>query len=413
MKYAVLVGDGMADYPVPELRNRTPLEAARTPYMDLLAREGVGGFARTVPKGMEPGSDVANLSIMGVDPSRCYTGRGPLEAASMGILLEDDEHAFRCNLVTVSDDTMIDYSGGHISTGEGRVLIELLQEKFSGRGVRFYPGVSYRNLMVTPGRLLQEGEGPLRCVPPHDITGKPIRQHLPSGKGGRFLRELMQASYLILSRDAVNKVKIDLGENPTNMIWLWGGGKKPVIEAFRSERGMAGAVISAVDLVKGIGRCLDLEVIDVPGATGYYDTDYSAKARAALAALGEADFALVHVEAADEAGHNGDRSEKVRAIENFDAKIVGPVLEGLRRAGEPFRMLVLPDHATPLSLRTHTADPVPFCIYGEGIAPDGMAAFSEKDAKSGSLKIEDGWRLMDSLLAREPASESKGATGCH
>ena len=400
MKYVVLVGDGMADYPVPELRNRTPLEVARTPHMDLLAVGGAGGFVRTVPKGMEPGSDVANLSIMGVDPSRCYTGRGPLEAASIGIPLADDDYAFRCNLVTVADDTMVDYSGGHISNGEGRVLIELLMEKFSGRGVRFLPGVSYRNVMIAPERLLQDGEGPLRCVPPHDITGTSIRRHLPTGKGSRILRELMQASYLILSQDAINKVKIDLGENPANMIWLWGGGKKPLIGTFRSERGLGGAVISAVDLVKGIGRCLDLEVIDVPGATGYYDTDYSAKARAALGALGEADFVLVHVEAADEAGHNGDRSEKVRAIENFDAKIVGPVIEGLKQAGDPFRILVLPDHATPLSLRTHTADPVPFCLFGNGIAPDGMAAFNEKAAAKGSLKIEEGWRLMDSLLAR-------------
>jgi 2,3-bisphosphoglycerate-independent phosphoglycerate mutase len=264
--------------------------------------------------------------------------------------------------------------------------------------------------MIAPERLLQEGEGPLRCVPPHDITGTSIRRHLPTGRGSRILRELMQASYLILSQDAINKVKIDLGENPANMIWLWGGGKKPVMGTFRAERGLEGAVISAVDLVKGIGRCLGLEVINVPGATGYYDTDYSAKARAALAALREADFVLVHVEAADEAGHNGDRSEKVRAIENFDAHVVGPVLEGLRQAGQPFRMLILPDHATPLSLRTHTADPVPFCICGQGIAPDGMEAFSEKAARGGSLKFEDGWQMMDSLLAPQTGPESEGAS---
>lgn len=403
MKYVVLVGDGMADFPVPELRNRTPLEVARIPHMDRCAREGVGGLVRTVPKGMEPGSDVANLSIMGVDPALCYTGRGPLEAASIGIVLADDEYAFRCNLVTVSDDTMVDYSGGHISSGEGRVLVELLAEKFAGRGVRFYPGVSYRNIMIVPEILLQEGEGPLRCVPPHDITGTSIRRHLPTGRGSRVLRELMQASYLILSHDPVNRVKIDLGENPANMIWLWGGGKKPRMGTFHAMRGLEGAVISGVDLVKGIGRCLGLEVPDVPGATGYYDTDYSAKARAALAALREVDFVLVHVEAADEAGHNGDRSEKVRAIENFDAKVVGPILEGLRGAGQPFRMLVLPDHATPLSLRTHTADPVPFCLCGEGIAPDRMASFSEKVALGGSRMVEEGWRLMDALLARPPA----------
>ncbi len=412
MKYVVLVGDGMADRPIPELGNRTPLEVARTPHMDRCAREGAGGLVRTVPEGMEPGSDVANLSILGVDPSRCYTGRGPFEAAAMGAPLSGDEWAFRCNLVTVSEDVMVDYSGGHISSGEGRVLIALLAERFAGRGVRFHPGVGYRNIMIAPERLLLDGEGALRCVPPHDITGRPIRDHLPTGRGSRLLRELMQASYLILSQETVNKVKIDLGENPANMIWLWGGGKKPATAAFRAERGIDGAVISAVDLIKGIGLSLGLEVIGVPGATGYYDTDYSAKAAAALAALNEIDFVLVHVEAADEAGHNGDRSEKVRAIENFDAKVVGPVMDGLRRGGRPFRALLLPDHHTPLSLRTHTADPVPFCICGEGITPDGMAAFSEKAAAAGSIRIEEGWRLMDELLSPRPDGGGGGAQEC-
>jgi len=398
MKYVILVGDGMADYPIEELRNRTPLEVARTPNMDLLAREGMGGRVRTIPPDMEPGSDVANLSIMGVDPQRYYTGRGSLEAASMGVQMGENELAFRCNLVTVAEDQMVDYSGGHISSREGKVLIDFLNEKFSARGVRFHAGVSYRNLMIVPEELLQDGEGEMRCVPPHDITGKPIRPHLPVGKGSRLLRELMQTSHLILSQHQVNRVKIDLGENPANMIWLWGGGKKTAIGTFRSVRGIDGAVISAVDLVKGIGRILGLDVIDVPGATGYYDTDYAAKARAALTALEGMDFALIHVEAADEAGHNGDRSEKVRAIENFDAKVVGTVLEGLRGTG-PFRIMVLPDHATPLSLKTHVSDPVPFCIYGEGIMADGMYAFSEKAAMKGSLVVNEGWRLIDRLLA--------------
>jgi 2,3-bisphosphoglycerate-independent phosphoglycerate mutase len=398
MKYAILIGDGMADYPLIELRNRTPLEVARTPNMDFLAREGVGGLVRTIPHDMEPGSDVANLSIMGVDPTRYYTGRGPLEAASMGIEMGGDDLAFRCNLVTVADDLMVDYSGGHISSGEGRLLIELLSEKFAGRGVRFFPGVSYRNLMLVSEQLLQEDGGPLHCVPPHDIMGHPIREHFPTGKGSRLLREIMQASYLILSQHAVNKVKIDLRENPANMIWLWGGGKKPSFGTFREEHGLSGAVISAVDLVKGIGKLLGFEVIDVPGATGYYDTDYSGKAGAALSALGRVDCVLVHVEAADEAGHNGDRTEKVRAIQNFDAKVVGTILEGLRDAGD-CRIMVLPDHATPLSVRTHVADPVPFCICGTGISPDGMEAFNEKAAAKGSLNISEGWHLLDHLLA--------------
>ena len=388
----------MADYPLVELSNRTPLEVAWTPNMDFLAREGVGGLVRTIPHDMEPGSDVANLSIMGVDPVRYYTGRGPLEAASMGVEMEGDDLAFRCNLVTVADENMVDYSGGHISSGEGRLLIELLGEKFSRRGVRFFPGVSYRNLMLVSERLLSEDGGPLHCVPPHDIMGQPLREHFPTGRGSRFLGEIMQASYLILSPHAVNKVKIDLGENPANMVWLWGGGKKPSFGTFREERGLSGAVISAVDLVKGIGKLLGFEVIDVPGATGYYDTDYSGKAEAALGALGRVDCVLVHVEAADEAGHNGDRTEKVRAIENFDAKVVGTMLEGLRGAGD-FRIMVLPDHATPLSVRTHVADPVPFCICGAGITPDGMQAFNEKAAAKGSLSLEAGCELMDHLLA--------------
>lgn len=402
MKYALLVGDGMADYPLEELRKRTPLEVARTPHMDFLAKGGIGGRVHTIPPGMEPGSDVANLSILGVDPARYYTGRGPLEAISMGLEMGEHEIAFRCNLVTVADETMVDYSGGHISSEEGKILIALLNERLSGRGVRFYPGVSYRNLMLLPEELL-EGEGPLRCVPPHDITGKPIEPHLPTGRGSRLLREIMQVSQMILSQHQVNRVKIDLGENPANMVWLWGGGKKPVIAPFKTTRGVEGAVVSAVDLVKGMGRMLGLQVIKVRGATGYYDTDYSAKARAALEALGRVDFVLVHVEAADEAGHNGDRSEKVRAIENFDAKVVGPIVEALRTNG-PFRIMVLPDHATPLSIRTHVADPVPFCIYGDGITPDAMQSFTEKAASKGSLTIEEGWRLMDHFIQASPES---------
>jgi 2,3-bisphosphoglycerate-independent phosphoglycerate mutase len=399
MKYVLLIGDGMADYPIPELGNHTPLEIARTPRMDLLAKNGIGGLVRTIPRGMKPGSDVANLSILGVDPKRYYTGRGPLEASSLGIELEDDELAFRCNLVTVADDTMVDYSGGHVSSEEGKVFIELLSEKFADRNVRFYPGVSYRNLMTSSEGLLQDGHGTLRCVPPHDISGMPIRPNLPKGKGSRLLREIMEASYAILSQHQINKVKIDLGENPANMIWLWGGGKKPAIESFQTVHHLSGAVISAVDLIKGLGNIMRLEVIDVPGATGYYDTDYEGKARAALAALDRLDFVLVHVEAPDEAGHNGDRSEKVRAIENFDSRVVGKILDGLH-GRTPFKVMVLPDHATPLSIKSHVADPVPFCIYGTGITPDGMPAFNEKAASKGLLNINAGWRLMERFLGK-------------
>lgn len=387
----------MADYPLTELRARTPLEVARTPGMDAAAREGVGGRVRTVPRGMKPGSDVANLSILGIDPRKSYTGRGPLEAASRGIELAGDEWVFRCNLVTVAEGKMADYSGGHISSEEAAVLIGLLAGKFRDRGVRFIPGVSYRNLMIVNEEALKGGHGEPHCVPPHDITGAPIQPNLPRGKGGRLLKEMMQASLHILSDHPINRVKLDLGENPANMIWLWGGGKKPAVESFKSVHHLTGAVISAVDLIKGIGRSLGLEVVEVPGATGYYDTNYEGKAGAALEALERHDLVLVHVEAADEAGHNGDRSEKVRAIENFDGKIVGPLIEGLT-GSVPFRALILPDHATPLATKTHAPDPVPFCIYGSGIEPDGMEAFNERASLKGSLNISDGWRLIEHLL---------------
>lgn len=397
MKYVICVGDGMADYPLKQMGDRTPLEVARTPHMDRCAREGAGGRVRTVPRGMEPGSDVANLSILGIDPRDGYTGRGPLEAASMGIALLDDEWAFRCNLVTVAEDIMIDYSGGHISSEEARVLIELLAEKFAARGVRFQPGISYRHLMIVSENLLKGGHGHLHCVPPHNITGMPIRPNFPKGKGSRLLQEIMQASITILTPHPVNKIKIDLGENPANMIWLWGGGKKPFITSFRETYDLEGAVISAVDLIKGIGTILGLDIVEVPGATGYYDTDYNAKADAALKTLEKVDFVFVHVEAPDEAGHNGDCSEKVRAIENFDEKVVGTLLRGLPVFGE-YRMLVLPDHATPLSVKSHVADPVPFCLYGTDIDPDGMPAFNEKASAEGSLSVSEGWHLIDYLI---------------
>ena len=397
MKYAILVGDGMSDYRLDDLDGRTPLQAARTPEMDRIAKEGMTGMARTVPRNMDASSDVANMSIFGYDPKEFYTGRGPLEAASMGIELGPDDVAFRANLVTVSDGVMVDYSAGHISSNEAAVLIELLGGKFSRRGVRFYPGVSYRHLMIVPEVKLSGGHGHLRCVPPHDITGKPIMENLPRGKGAKFLGEIMTGSQFMLADHEINTIRVDLGENPADMLWLWGQGKKPSMPLFKERHGVDGAVISAVDLIKGMALCIGLKVIDVPGATGYYDTDYAAKAEYALRALEGADFVFVHVEAPDEAGHNGDLGEKIRAIENFDEKVVGRIADGMRRMGE-HRILVMPDHPTPVELRTHADDPVPYAIAGNGIRADAVCRFDEGSIGKGGGQTVAASGLVDVLF---------------
>lgn len=397
MKYAVLVGDGMADYPVSELKGKTPLEFSRTPNMDLIAKSGSGGKALTIPKGMEPGSDVANLSALGFDPKEYYSGRGPLEAASMDINLESNEIAFRCNLVTVCGGVMDDYSAGHIPTKESVVLMEILNKELQSEGVKFYPGVSYRNLMIIKEDLLGSGRGVLKCVPPHDISGRKIKRYLPKGKGALKLRNIMEKSVDILTKHEINQIKLDLKENPANMIWLWGQGKKSQLPLFKESFGVTAGIISAVGLLKGIGKTLGMEVIDVPGATGYYDTDYNAKAKYAIDALNRLDLIFVHVESPDEAGHNGDLRNKILAIENFDDKIVGPIWRSLKANGE-YRILVLPDHPTPLKLRTHVADPVPFALCGKGVSRDDMMIFTEKGAGKGSFGIVPGHKLMELLV---------------
>lgn len=399
MKCAILVGDGMADWPVDELDGRTPLEVSRKPNMDWICQNGSGGRAITIPKGMEPGSDIANLSVLGFNPKEYYSGRGPFEAESYGVELKDDEVAFRCNLVAVTDGKMIDYSAGHIKTHESTILMEVLNRELGSDKIKFYPGVSYRNLMVIKEDLLLSGRGGLRCTPPHDIIGKKITKYLPKGKGGEVIRSVMERSRDILLKQEINLVKIDLKENPANMIWLWGYGKKPQMPLFKDRFGVTSGMISAVGLLKGIGKCLGMEVIDVPGATGYYDTDYSAKAQYAIDALKRLDLIFVHVEAPDEAGHNGDLRNKILAIENFDQKVVGPILDYLRSLGN-YRVLVLPDHATPLKVRTHVDEPVPFAICGEGISIDTMQSFTEKEAEKGGFGTVSGDKLGD-LLCRQ------------
>ena len=399
MKYIVLVCDGMADYPTKELGERTPIEAARTPNMDFIAKHGRLGRVKTIPSGFIPGSDIAQLSILGYDPKKFYSGRGPLEAANLGVNLEEGDVAFRCNLITASGDTLTDYSAGHISTKEATTIINFIDQSIGTNRIKFYPGVSYRHLMVVK-RGQEEKLESVRCVPPHDISGKSISRNLPKGDSADVVIQLMEDARKILDKHEINLVRVDLKENPANMIWLWGQGVRPSMPKFTDKYGLTGSVISAVDLIKGLGKLIGLEVINVKGATGYYDTNYEGKAKAALESLKTNDFVFVHVEAADEAGHNGDLREKITAIERFDQMIVGTILEEFKNK-QNFRVLVMPDHATPVSLKTHVADDVLFGVYGQGIVAGGFLSYSEKEALKSELNFEKGYELMDYFIRGE------------
>lgn len=394
MKLCIVVPDGMADDPQEELDGKTPVEAASTANLDRIAREGRLGQVKLIPEGMPPGSDVANLAVLGYDPKRYYTGRAPLEAMAMGIPLGKDDWALRCNLVTVSDRLMNDYSAGHISTDEAVVLIALLNEKMGTDQRTFHPGVSYRHLMV----VRDTPQLDVKTTPPHDITGQPIDDYLPGGPNGEMLRELMQRSAGILENHEVNNVRLELGENPANMIWLWGEGKPSELPSFREKYGKEAVLISAVDLLKGIALSIGMDVIRVPGATGYLDTDYAAKGKYACEALDKYDLVFVHVEAPDEAAHDGSVAKKVTAIEEIDKHITGPVLARLEERGEPFRMMVLPDHATPIAVRTHTDVPVPFAMFGTAVESPREVAFSERAAEKSDLKVDPGYELMGYFL---------------
>jgi len=402
MKYILLVGDGMSDRPLKELDNKTVLEAANTKYMDMIVSNGRIGLVSTIPAGMTPGSDIANLSILGYDPRKYFKGRGPLEAANMGIELGENDVAFRCNTVTVSDSKMVDYSAGHITTKESVILIKEINKRLGTNSIKFHPGVSYRHLMVMNAGSREEAERmcKIKCTPPHDITGKEITKYLPSGKGSEVILDLMERSKKVLLGHDVNKVRIDLGENPANMIWLWGHGIRPDMQSFLEMFGVEGAVISAVDLVNGVGKLIGLEVIRVPGVTGYYDTNFKGKAEYALKALDKKDFVFVHVEAPDEAGHNGDVRAKIAAIENFDRSVVGTIYEAMK-SRDDFRIMVLPDHATPVSLRSHTEEPVPFAVTGKGIKPGKQKAFNELSARESEFAIGQGCQLMNYLFRLE------------
>jgi 2,3-bisphosphoglycerate-independent phosphoglycerate mutase len=396
MKVIILLGDGMSDELYSELGNKSPLQSAQTPNMDFMARHGRVGLAHTVPKGLPPGSDVANLSVFGYDPRTCYTGRSPLEAVSMGVTLGPDDVAFRMNLVTLhphgSSIYMKDFSAGHISTAEAHELVDTLQKKLGNAEIEFHAGVGYRHLMVWRG-----GKDGMKGTPPHDITNKSILAFLPKGDGADTLNNIMNHAQMVLHNHPVNVRRKEEGHLPANSIWLWGHGKTPKIAPFHEKFGLSGAVISAVDLIKGIGICAGLDIINVEGATGYIDTNYLGKAQAALTALENHDFVYVHVEAPDEASHAGRMDHKLQAIEDFDRQVVGTVLEGVKKFGD-YVILCTPDHPTPVKLMTHTSDPVPFIIYrgGEGQG-NGASSYDEAQAASTGLVLE-GHNLMKELL---------------
>jgi 2,3-bisphosphoglycerate-independent phosphoglycerate mutase len=397
VKYAIVVPDGMADHPIERLGGRTPLEAAAKPNLDRLAREGRLGLVSHTPKGLPPGSDVALLSVLGYDPTQGYTGRAPLEAASMGIDLQPGETAFRCNLITAAADTLADHSAGHISSQEAAVLVGLLNQKLGSEVIHFHPGVGYRHLMV------YRGPKPIRaeCTPPHDILDQSIAKHLPRGQGAEILTDLMKRSRDLLGPTDINDVRIDLGQNPANMIWLWGGGTRPQFRAFQDTYGRRAAVIAAVDLVRGIAVTLGMDVIQVEGATGYIQTNYAGKGRAAVEALRDHDLVFVHIEAPDEAGHQGNIQAKVDAIEAIDKHIVGPLADALAAMGD-HRLLVLPDHPTPIDLRTHVAEPVPFAYAGSGVGEPSRRLYTEANAAETGLLIDPGYRLMGIFLGSRP-----------
>jgi 2,3-bisphosphoglycerate-independent phosphoglycerate mutase len=404
MKYLLVIGDGMADYPVPELGNRTPLQAANKPNMDMIAAKGCNGLLRTVPDGLTPGSGTAIISVLGYDPKRYYTGRGPFEAAARNIQLGENDVAYRCNLITEKDGILVDYSADHITSSESAELIEAIKENFEKRGeVEFFAGLGYRHFLILRNYLHNEIIG---CTLPHDAVGTEISKILPKAKTEEaestvaLLNRLILDSKKVLEHHPVNVARKKSGKRPGNMIWPWGGGRKPVMPTFKEKYGLTSAVISAVDLIKGIGAYAEMKVIDVPGATGFYDTNYEGKAESALEALGDHDLVFVHVEAPDEAGHSRDYRLKVKTIEDLDKRLIGLLLDGLR---EECVIAVLPDHPTPIKIGTHTRDPVPFAIHFPSINGDGVKKFDEDSAKKGCFGLIEGEEFMSLFLGKTVA----------
>lgn len=404
-KYVVILGDGMADYPIDELGGKTPLEVAVKPNIDALCAKGEIGLVKTVPAGMKPGSDVANLAVLGYSPARYYSGRSPLEALSIGIDLKDTDIAIRCNLVTLSDDepyenkVMVDYSAGEISSAEAKELIEYVQSKLGTDRLHFYNGVSYRHCLV-----VHEAKLGTDFTPPHDISDKRVTDYLPKARYGEEMLDLMKKSYDLLKDHPVNVARVKAGKNPANSIWLWGEGTRPVLSPFKEKYGLDGAVISAVDLIKGIGIGAKMKVIEVEGACGTYETNFAGKAQAAVKALLEdgIDYLYLHMEAPDECGHQGDLKHKILSVELIDSVVVQYIVEKLREAGVEFSVLVAPDHPTPIKLKTHTSDPVPYVLYRSYDEKDNaFRSMTEKNAKASGIYYDDSCALVDKFIKED------------
>ncbi|PWM70348.1 MAG: cofactor-independent phosphoglycerate mutase [Bacillota bacterium] len=400
MKYVVILGDGMADFPIAALNGETPLERAYKPNIDALARVSEVGLCKTVPDGMPAGSDVANLSVLGYDPAAYYTGRSPLEAASIGIALKETDLTLRANLVTLSGGnsyetmTMTDYSAGEISSAEAKILVEYLAERLGNDSLKLYAGVSYRHCLV-----VENGENDTKFTPPHDISGRKIADYLPKGAHAELYFDLMKRSFELLKDHPVNKKRVQEGKNPATSLWFWGAGKKPKLDLFKEKFGKTGTMISAVDLLKGIGKLTGMNVPDLKGATGNYHTDFGEKARTALQSLDSgSDFCYIHIEAPDECGHQGDTEHKIWSVEQIDEKVVGFLKTELEKRGEPFSLLVMPDHPTPIAVKTHVSDPVPYLLYRSGETQSGAALYSEKAAKATGIYVERGCELMKKFL---------------
>ena len=397
MKYVIVLADGMADLPIAELGGKTPMEFAATPCMDALASGGTVGLAKTVPDSMKPGSDVANLAVMGYDPLTCYSGRSPLEALSVGVSMKDTDVVFRCNIVTVTEDepyaekTILDHSSGEISTQDADILMDAVREAFQNDEFKFYTGTSYRHITVwDQGEILE-------LEPPHDHLGQVIGPFLPENP---VFRAMMEKSFDVLNNHPLNIARAQAGKNKANSLWFWGAGTKPALENFKEKTGLSGTMISAVDLLKGIAVGAGMQVVEVEGATGSLDTNYLGKAQAAVKALLEdgQDFVYIHVEAPDEMGHQGNLNHKIQSIEEIDEKIVSVVKKALDEAGEPYRMLILPDHPTPICKRTHTSDPVPYVLYDSTKVQKKSDVFSEKSAAASGIYQPEGYRLLDQLI---------------
>ena len=397
MKYIVVLADGMADLPIDSLGGKTPLEYASTPCMDALACGGSIGMAKTVPDGMKPGSDIANLAVAGFDPETCYSGRSPLEALSVGVSMKDTDVVFRCNLVTLSEEepyaqkTILDHSSGEISTQDADILMDAVRDAFQNETIRFYTGTSYRHITVWDhGKVLD-------MEPPHDHLGQTIGQYLPQEQ---LFRQMMEKSFDVLNNHPLNIQRAKEGKNKANSLWFWGAGTKPALQNFREKTGLNGTMISAVDLLKGIAVGAGMQVVQVEGATGSLDTNYVGKAQAALKALLEdgQDFVYIHVEAPDEMGHQGNVAHKVQSIEEIDKNVIAVLMKGLDEAGEPYRMLVLPDHPTPICKRTHTSDPVPYVLYDSTNVEQKQTTFSEKTAAATGVFQPVGYKLINLLI---------------